>query len=169
MAEMLEVVAGRSKVMLRVQFSEADRAAAAMDLPTERLTAAGSDPQVLWLAPDQWLITSDSDSADTMIRRCRAHLRGIVHSATDASAAFTTFRLEHSRASMLLAMGSGLDFDKLSYGQCARTRLARVPAVIVPLSPGAYDLYADSSYARYLQHWMALAVRDPLACMPTID
>lgn len=162
MAEVLEVVAGRSKVRLRVQFSEADRAVAAMGLPAEALTVAGSDPQALWLAPDQWLITSDDDSADTLIHQCRQHLGSIVYSATDASAAFTTFRLGHPRARMLLAMGSGLDFDELSYGQCVRTRLAQVPAVVVPLADTGYDLYVDSSYAHHLQRWALQAAGDPI-------
>ncbi len=161
MPEMLEVP-GRSKVMLRVQFSAAARAAAAMGLPVEALSVAGSDPQALWLAPDQWLIVSDTDSADRLIHQCRQHLGSILYSATDASAAFTTCRLEHPQARRLLAMGSGLDFDKLSYGQCARTRLAQVPAVVVPLPDTGYDLYVDSSYAHYLQRWALQAGGDPI-------
>lgn len=162
MAEMLAIVKGRSKVMLRVPLSESARAAAAMDLPTEPLTASRPDPWILWLAPEQWLITSDYESADTLIARCREALGSLVHSATDASAALTCLRLEHPQAGGLLAMGSGLDYDRLSPGQCARTRLARVPVVIVPLRTEIYELYVDRSYARYLYDWIVLSASDPV-------
>lgn len=162
MGERLEVVQGRSKVLLRVQLSRVDRAGAAMDLPTEALTVAGRDPRTLWLAPDQWLITSDAFSANAMLANCRHRLAGIVHSATDASAALTAFRLVDPCARALLAMGSGLDFDDFSPGQCARTRLAQIPLVIAPLSRTALDLYVDSSYAAYLSQWISLAAGDPL-------
>ena len=168
MAEMLEVQA-RSKVMLRVEFAKAARAAESMGLPTVPLTTTGSNPSVMWLAPDQWLLTSDNDSAAPLIQHCRDSLSGLVHSATDASAALTAFRLEHPHAAGLLAMGSGLDFGRLSPGQCARTRLARVAALIVPLPGVAYELYVDRSYAEYLHRWMSLAARDALwaASLPT--
>ena len=161
MAEMLEVLGARSKVMLRVEFAKAATAAKLMGLPTVPLTTSDSNPGLMWLAPDQWLLTSDNDSAAALIQRCRDSLSGLVHSATDASAALTAFRLEHPHAAALLAMGSGLDFGRLSPGQCARTRLARVAALIVPLPGVVYELYVDRSFAEYLHRWMSLAAMDP--------
>lgn len=162
LAEMLQLLASRSKVMLRVQFSLAPHAAASLHLPTEPLTTSGEDPKALWMAPDQWLLTSDLVSADDLIRQCRRSLGGQTHSATDASAALAAFRLEHRRAGILLAMGCGLNFDTLVQGQCARTRLACISAIIVPLSGTAYDVYVDRSYARHLELWLTLARNDPL-------
>lgn len=162
MAKMLEALTGRSKVLLRVKFSEAARAATAMDLPVKPLQASGHEPWALWLAPDQWMLASDFQSADSLIGLCREALGGLTYSATTASAALTAFRFEHNKAGALLAMGSGLDFDKLTPGTCARTRLARVPVVIVPLRHEVYELYVDRSYARYLHDWMLLSASDPL-------
>jgi len=160
--ELLRVVRGRSKVQLRVSGPYLARAADKLKLPTEPLSVTGSDPRLMWLAPDQWLLTSDREPADRLISWCRDEMASLVHCATDATAALSLFRVEHEKADVLLAMGCGLDFGSLSPGQCARTRLARIASIIVPIRAGTYEVYVDRSYTQYLQDWITLSGRDPI-------
>ncbi len=151
-----------SKVWLRVAMADAARAAAAMELPQEALQSRTCAHFIaLWTAPDQWLLLSPSDSARKLIDHCSSALAGILHNATDASAALDCVRV-HGR--QLLSMGCGMDLHATVFPPtaCARTRLAQVPVILHCLAEDQFDVYVDRSVSRYLRTWVEMAQSDPL-------
>jgi len=155
---------GRAKVRLRVAMDQASGAAAVLALPTTPLSWTGENPSMLWLGPDQWLILSDTQTADAMISEFAVRLHGSLYSATDASAALTCFAVEGPLARLLLGMGSGVDFDARSFGtgRCVATRFARIPALIRLVAAESFELYVDRSLGDYLASWFGHASRDPV-------
>lgn len=153
----------RSLVRLRVALTHAEAAARRLELPSAGAWS-GADPQALWVGPDQWLLVSHRQSADALIARCGQALEGVLHHAVDSSDALHCLVVEGAGARMLLAMGSGVDFDpgRFKAGQCARTRLAKVAVLIAALESERFELYADRSVSVYLTDWFDQAGRDPL-------
>jgi len=154
---------GRAKVRLRVAMDEAASAATILALPTTPLSWTGEDPSMLWLGPDQWLVLSDTQTAEAIISEYTARLQGLLHSATDASAALVCFAVDGPSARLLLSMGSGVDFDARSFGtgRCVSTRFARIPALIRAVAADSFELYVDRSLGDYLPSWFEHASRDP--------
>lgn len=151
-----------SKVWLRVAMPDAARAAKAMDLPQAALqTSTGAHFVALWIAPDQWLLLSQSDPAQKLIDSCASALAGILHNATDASAALDCVRVQERQ---LLSMGCGMDLHASAFppASCARTRLAQVPVILHCLADDHFDIYVDRSVGRYLRAWLERAQSDPL-------
>lgn len=167
MAELV-ILAGyaehRSVVRLRVRMQEAARAAAALTLPVEPLASAGQDPVALWVSPDQWLLVSESASAVDVADRCGKALGDILHNATDASDALACFLVEGTGARDLLAMGSGVDFDRSAFppGRCVRTRFAKLAVLIHATGTERFELLFDRSAAGYLEQWLRRAAKDTL-------
>ena len=153
---------GRALVRLRVPLAAAAQAAARLDLPVEPLSSRGEAPSALWVAPDQWLLIDDTASSSNIIEGVRARLGTVLHSATDASDALACFLVAGPAARSLLAMGSGVDFDKRSFepGKCVRTRFAKLAVLIRAIEADRFELYFDSSAAEYLEQWLRRAMAD---------
>lgn len=151
-------------VRLRVAMPDAGRAAAQMQLPTEPLRWAGTDPAVMWVSPDQWLLASSADSSEQLIRRCEIVLGDILHHATDASDALICILVEGAWARGLLAMLSGVDWDatRLRAGQCVRTRMAKVAVLVRALDDDRFELFVDRSVGEYLEGWLRRSAQDPI-------
>jgi sarcosine oxidase, subunit gamma len=151
-------------VRLRVALAAAARAAAQLDLPTAPATAAFGDTDRLWIAPDQWLLTSEVHAAADLLRECERALGALRHHVVDASAALERLFVSGPRARALLAMGSGVDFEprRFPVGTCARTRFARIAVIVVGREPDRFELIVDRSYHAYLQRWLVRAASDPL-------
>ena len=154
----------RPLVRIRVPLAEAARAAAALRLPTEPMRWSGSDPAALWVSPDQWLLVGERRSSGGIIWACRTQLGDILHAATDSSDALTYFVLEGSGARMLLAMGSGVDFDPSIVGpaHCVRTRIAKLAVVVRAMGEDSFEMFVDRSESRYLYEYLRRNARDPI-------
>ena len=154
---------GRSLVRLRVALNHAEAATRQIALPAAG-TWSGTDPQMAWISPDQWLIVSRKETPDELIERCTAALDGMLHHTVNASDALHCLVVEGAGARTLLAMGSGVDLHpaRFTAGQCVRTRLARLAVVIVACQDERFELYVDRSVAAYLTDWLSHAGRDPL-------
>ena len=156
---------GRALVRLRVPLAAAAQAAARLDLPVEPLSSRGEAPSALWIAPDQWLLIDETVSASNIIEDVRDRLGTVLHSATDASDALACFMVAGPAARNLLAMGSGVDFDRRSFGpgKCVRTRFAKLAVLIRAIEPDRFDLFFDSCAADYLERWLRRAMADATA------
>ena len=151
----------RPLVRLRVAMSEAERAAEAMQLPSEPLRWLGTDPAALWISPDQWLLIGEVGSVDNLIARCTTALDGILHNAIDSSDALTCLLVEGAGARDLLAILSGVDFDasRFQAGQCVRARLAKVAVLVRAMNGERFELFVDRSSGAYLEQWLRRAHR----------
>jgi heterotetrameric sarcosine oxidase gamma subunit len=158
------VASPRSLVRLRVHMADAASAAARLGLSNEPLSSSGSEPTSLWISPDQWLLVSERQSAEALVAHCRSGLGEMLHNATDATDALDCLVVEGARARALLAMACGLDLEGDSFprGKCARTRFAKVAAVIHAVGEEKFDVYVDRSVSHYVAQWLGRACREPL-------
>jgi sarcosine oxidase subunit gamma len=137
---------------------------AGLPLPLEPNRAASMRTvRVLWLGPDEWLVTAPQGAVPelpTRIARATADLRAAV---TDLSASRTIIEIAGPRARDLLQKGCGLDLHPRVFGpgQCAQTLFARLPVIIDQLSAApAYRLYVRRSSARWLCDWLIDAAEE---------
>lgn len=117
---------------------------------------------VLWLGPDEWLLTGPPGAAGEWEQRVRAAAGGEHVSVTDVSAQHTALLVSGPRARDVLAHGCALDLHPRTFGpgRCARTTLGRTPVVLVaqdavrdPASAG-FRVLVRSSYAGHLAEWL---------------
>ncbi len=151
-------------VPLRVRPRGADAAGKALQLPQQALQWRGEDPAAYWLGPDQWLLTSDTKSAEDILGHIDATLSGQLYAATDMSSSNVCFALRGPAARTVLAMGCGIDMHRSVFktGQCIHTNFANVLLFIVAVEDNNFDLYVDRSHARYLSDWFASSGEDPI-------
>ena len=152
----IERLENRSIVSLKISRKSLDDASERLQLASP-LRIADSNPRSLWLAPDQWLLVTDTRTPDAIIEHCRETLTNVLHNAVDQSAALAVFRIAGHGARELLATGCGLDLRPAAFavGACCRTRLAEIAAIIVAADPEQFEIYVDRSYETYLSEWLA--------------
>lgn len=138
------------------------------ELPTAPSTiAAGRDTAVIWLGPQEWLVTSEHRDGGAL----EATLRGAVSedggAAVDVSAQRTTVRLRGAHARDILAKGCSLDLHPTVFGSggAAQTMLGHAGVVLIPLSDNGtdYRVIVRSSFAGYLADWLIDAAKE-FAC-----
>lgn len=129
-------------------------------LMPNRVAAMGA-LRVMWLGPDEWLVTADGDTPDLLPRLERA-VAGRRAAVTDLSASRVGLDIGGSRARALFAAGCGLDLHPRVFGpgHCAQTLLARVPVILDQLDDTPrFRLLVRCSYARWLVDWLVDAAR----------
>lgn len=124
------------------------------DWPKRTGRCRDGDPAVLCLGPREWLLVSETRSADAMLGNVRD---AVVRSSTavcDVSDALAIFRLTGAAAPWLLAKVCALDVHAgLPGGSWStRARVGQVTAVVHfhGTASGTFDLVVDRSLARYL-------------------
>jgi sarcosine oxidase subunit gamma len=134
-------------------------AALGVDLPTTPNTwvPAGSG-RAVWLGPDEWLLTSTTETPEELEARVRAAVVGLGGSATDVSAQRIGLRLTGARVRDLLARGCAIDLHPrvAGRGSSAQTTLGRAGVVLLVLSDTGDDVVVlvRSSFAGYLADWL---------------
>lgn len=119
--------------------------------------------RTLWLAPDEWLVTSPAGLAPDLIGRLSRALVGRHASVTDLSASRAVIEIAGPRARSLLEKGCGLDLHPRAFGpgQCAQTLFARLPVILDQLGAApAYRLFVRRSAARWLAEWLIDAAEE---------
>lgn len=137
-------------------------------LPTEPCGSASKGQiTVLWLAPDEWLLTCPAGDAPLFMRSLGEAL-GDVHAAvTDLTDGQVAFRVAGPSARDLLAKGCPLDLHPRAFepASCARTVLAKTAVLIHLLDEDragdpAFDVFVARSFAHYLWMWLEDAGRE---------
>ena len=145
-------VALASQVSVRVD----ERGATMLDFPTEPNTWSGLDGrEVLWLGPDEWLLTAEVAAANEVIADLDARLEPAGHrSIVDVSANRAVLDLDGDDRRDLLASGCGLDLHPRFWrsGMCAQTLLANV-AVLLRERGDATRVFVRPSFAGHLVRW----------------
>lgn len=129
-------------------------------LPTTPNTVNTDSAEVYWLGPDEWLIIVEESARATMIDAINAANASTHAAVNDISGGQLALTLtgRHSRA--LLAKGCTLDLhpDEFAEGQCAQSGLAKAPVLLALRNDAqAFDIVVRTSFADYLQRWMARA------------
>ena len=123
----------------------------------------GSDCQVLWLGPDEWLVTAPDGRNEALCAALRAALQGIHHSVTDVSANRTVIELSGANARLVLAKGCPLDLHASAFKapQCAQSVLAKSQVILqcVDARP-VFRLFVRPSFAPYVAEWLVDAATE---------
>ncbi|MGY1617373.1 sarcosine oxidase subunit gamma [Geodermatophilus sp. SYSU D00691] len=130
-----------------------------VDLPTVPNTWVPTGAgRVVWLGPDEWLLSSTTEEPEELERRVRAAVLPLGGSATDVSAQRIGLRLTGARARDVLAKGCAIDLHPRVFGRgrSAQTALGQAGVVLLALSDTGddYALLVRSSFAGYLADWL---------------
>lgn len=107
--------------------------------------------RIVWLGPDEWLVTDDTRAPhelETLLRAGGA-------TAVDVSGQRTELRLAGSLVRELLALGCSLDLhpDTFRPGTCAQTTLGQVGIVLIA-TDDAFHVLVRPSFAGHLADWL---------------
>jgi sarcosine oxidase subunit gamma len=144
------------------KFMAAAKAVLGTDLPKEpRSSATWGDAKILWLSPDQWLITCPRGKAQDLTDALVEEL-GDTHSlAVNVSDMRAIIRLEGELAREVVMKGSTLDLTDGDYtpGTVRRMRFAEIAALLHIVEDKVIDIYVFRSYAHYAWDFLQKAAR----------
>ena len=134
-------------------------AALGVDLPTTPNTRVPADAgRAVWLGPDEWLLSSTTETPEEFEGRVRAAVLPLGGSATDVSAQRIGLRLTGARVRDVLAKGCSIDLHPRVFGRgsSAQTALGQAGVVLLALSDTGddYVVLVRSSFAGYLADWL---------------
>jgi sarcosine oxidase, subunit gamma len=131
---------------------------------TPSTTVPGRETTVIWLGPEEWLITSASRAGEDLEATLRDQVSEHGGAAVDVSAQRTTLRLRGAHARDVIAKGCSLDLHPAVFGQgaSAQTTLGQAGVVLIPLSDNGtdYRIIVRSSFAGYLADWLIDAAEE---------
>jgi len=127
-----------------------------MALPITPCSSTKSElAQIMWLAPDEWLIVVDSGSEYEVEQKLRSYLKG--HFAvSDISGAQTIIELSGSNVIDLLKKSTGYDLhlDSFPVGKVIGTTFAKAGAHILRVSEDKFQLVVRRSFSDYIWLWI---------------
>ena len=134
-------------------------------LPATASTAVTtSDTTIIWLGPQEWLITRSSPVGRPLETRLRAVISDHGGAAVDVSAQRTTVRLRGAHARDVLSKGCSLDLHPAVFGRgsAAQTMLGQAAVILIPLDDNGtdYRILVRSSFAGYLAEWLIDAAEE---------
>jgi sarcosine oxidase subunit gamma len=136
-----------------------------LDLPTTPSTYVSNDTlTVIWMGPQEWLITAATRSAAELEAQLRAAVGEHGGAAIDVSAQRTTLRLSGPDARDLLTKGCSLDLHPKVFtkGTAAQSMLGLAAVVLIALDDAGtdYRILVRASFARYLADWLIDAAEE---------
>lgn len=130
-----------------------------IDLPTAPNTwVPANSGRAVWLGPDEWLLSSTTETPEELEGRVRAAVLPLGGTAVDVSAQRIGLRLTGSRVRDVLAKGCSIDLHPRVFGRgsSAQTNLGQAGVVLLALSDAGDDhlVLVRSSFAGYLADWL---------------
>jgi len=132
--------------------------------PVEPNTVAASgEIGVLWLGPDEWLVTAPTAAGGELAERLGSALSEFHNSLIDVSAGRVALELEGPEARAVLAQGLSLDLRPRAFGpgRCAQTGLARVPVILQQIdATPRFRIFVRASFAPYVTGWLQSVIAE---------
>lgn len=144
------------------KFMAAAKSVLGVDLPKQpRTSAAWGDIKVMWLSPDQWLVTCARGKAEELADDLSSALAGIHSLAVNVSDMRAIIRLEGEGVREVVMKGSTLDLTDGDYtpGTVRRMRFAEIAALLSIVEDNVIDIYVFRSYADYTWNFLVKAAR----------
>lgn len=118
---------------------------------TPNTWVATADGRIVWLGPDEWLVSSDTHAPHVL----EGQLRARDAAAVDVSAQRTGMRLAGPLVRELLALGCSLDLHPSVFrpGTCAQTTLGQVGIVLIAAAD-SFHVLVRPSFAGHLAAWL---------------
>ena len=114
--------------------------------------------RAVWLGPDEWLLSSTTETPEELEARVRAAVLPLGGSAADVSAQRIGLRLTGARVRDVLVKGCSIDLHPRVFGRGsgAQTALGQAGVVLLALSDAVddYGVLVRSSFAGYLADWL---------------
>ena len=166
----LAEASARTRLNLRIDPKDADALTAAGailggSLPRTPNTAAATvnGKTLLWLGPDEWLVTDPAPEGAALEDTLRDRLDSRHHALTDVSAMYTTLALSGPRAREVLMKGCRLDLHPRAFepGTCVQTALAKANVILHQTDDApSYEITARNSFSVYLASWLLDAMAE---------
>ena len=160
----------RARFNLRLDPKDADALTAAGailggSLPRTPNTAATTvnGKILLWLGPDEWLVTGPAAEGAQLEDTLRGRLDGRHHALTDVSAMYATLTLSGPRAREVLMKGCRLDLHPRTFtpGTCVQTALAKANVILHQTDDApSYQITVRNSFSVYLASWLLDAMAE---------
>ena len=118
---------------------------------------------LLWLGPDEWLITGPAGDGAGLEEALQTRLDGHHHALTDVSAMYATVALSGPRAREVLMKGCRLDLHPRAFGPgvCIQTSLARGHVILHQTDDApSYEITVRNSFSAYLATWLLDAMAE---------
>ncbi|WP_417617556.1 sarcosine oxidase subunit gamma [Oceanisphaera sp.] len=133
-----------------------------VELPTAACSSVENN-QVLvqWLAPDEWLIITESGKEEALQAQLREQLTGH-YSLVDVSGGQTVLALSGPKAEMVLRKSCHYDLhpSSLPTGKCVGTNLAKTTVLLRRTGADSFELVVRRSFADYVWMWLQDASRE---------
>ena len=160
----------RTRLNLRLDSGDAEALTAAGavlggSLPRTPNTAASTINgwTLLWLGPDEWLVTGPDAEGGVLEDALRARLSSKHHALTDVSAMYATLSLSGPCAREVLMKGCRLDLHPRAFkpGTCVQTALAKATVILHQIDDApSYEITVRNSFTDYLATWLLDAVAE---------
>lgn len=125
--------------------------------------AGGTDTTVIWLGPDEWLVSTAFREPAELESQLRAAI-GADGAVTDVSAHRIALRLRGRHARDLLETGCAIDLHPRAFraGQAAATTLGLAGVVLLAFDNAAadYQILVRASFSGYLADWLVDAAAE---------
>ena len=114
------------------------------------------DGRLVWLGPDEWLLTSTGSAPELLEAELCEQLRAAGGTAVDVSAQRVLVRVSGPRARDVLVTGCSVDLHPRTFppGSSAQTTLGQAGVVLLALAPDDFAVLVRSSFAGYLAAWL---------------
>ncbi|MDE0408352.1 MAG: sarcosine oxidase subunit gamma [Alphaproteobacteria bacterium] len=166
----LAELTGRARFNLRLDPKDVEALTAAGavlggSLPRMSNTAANTvnGTILLWLGPDEWLVTGPAEEGEALESTLRARLDGRHHALTDVSATYATLVLSGPLAREVLMKGCRLDLHPRAFkpGTCVQTALAKANVILHQIDDApTYEITVRNSFSVYLATWLLDAMAE---------
>ncbi len=139
-----------------IEFLASVQEALGLALPITPCSSAKNElAQIMWLAPDEWLVIVDSGSEYEVEKKLRFYLKG--HFAvSDISGAQTIIELSGSNVIDLLKKSTSYDLhlDSFPVGKVIGTTFAKAGTHILRVSEDKFQLVIRRSFSDYIWLWI---------------
>ncbi|MBB4684097.1 sarcosine oxidase subunit gamma [Amycolatopsis jiangsuensis] len=121
-----------------------------------------ADGQIIWLSPDEWLVTAEDSPPHELEDELGWVLSAYDGAAVDVSAQRTALRVRGHYARDLLSFGCSLDLRPTAFprGSAAQTAVGQTAVLLLALGEQDLRLFVRPSFAGYLAEWILDAAQE---------